>query len=70
MYLFKVTLYAKKTWMDSPYLMSWAVIADTADGAIEQVMEDLDLTGVEVEKVVTEIIDKPILLNIKEFENA
>ena len=65
--LYKVTLHAKKTWMDSPYLMSWAVIADTADGAIEQVMDDLDLTGVEVEKVVTKIINTPILLNIKEF---
>ena len=65
MFLFKVTIFAKKPW-GKLLKMSWATIADTGEGAIEQVMDDLDLTGVLVEKVKAEIIDKPILLSIKE----
>jgi len=66
MYLFKVTIFAKKPWMNLPLEMSWVAIADTSDGAIEQVMDDLDLTGVKVERVKAEKVDHPILINIKE----
>jgi len=66
MFLFKVTVFAKKPWMNLPLEMSWATIADTEYGAIEQVMDDLDLTGVIVERVKTEKINEPILLSIKE----
>ena len=67
MYLWKVTIFAKKPWMDLPLELSWACVADTSDGAIEQVTDAFDLDGVTIERVKAEKVDGPmVLLNIKE----
>ena len=66
MILFKVTLFAKKAWMDTPYEMSWVTVADTPEGAIEKVTDSLDLSGVEIVKFKVEKSEDPVLINIKE----
>jgi hypothetical protein len=65
MYMWKVTMIAKKSWGD-PLEMSWITIADTNYGAIESVVDDLDLTGVTVDKVIAEKLDRPYCCHIKE----
>lgn len=50
MYLWRVTYIVKKNWMNKFFEIQWAVIADTADGAIEQVSDKFDMTGVVIKK--------------------
>lgn len=64
--LWKVTLSAKKPWMTDSIEMSWAVAADTKDSAIKQVMDDLDFSGVFVDKWDAHQYHHPIILDIKE----
>ena len=61
MHLFKVIISAKKQWMESYIDMGFATVADTADGAIEQVMDEYDLDGVLVQNVKATIVEKGIL---------
>lgn len=51
MHLWRVIYTVKKDWMDEFVELQWAVIADTLDGAIEQVSDEFDMTGVSVKKV-------------------
>ena len=67
MYLFRVTVSAKKQWMESYIDMVFATVADTADGAIEQVMDEYDLDGVIVNKTKASIVTNGIItLGIEE----
>lgn len=50
--LYRVTYIVKKDWMDKSIELQWAVIADTSDGAIEQISDEFDMTGVTVEGVI------------------
>lgn len=67
MYLWKVIVSAKKQWMESYVDMGFATVADTADGAIQQVMDEYDLDAVIVQKVRTEkVLSNIITIDIKE----
>lgn len=52
MNLYRVTYIVKKDWMDKSIELQWAVIADTSDGAIEQISDEFDMTGVTVEGAI------------------
>jgi len=62
MYLWKVTVFCKKHWMTEYKELTWATCADTADGAIEQIIDSHDLSGVEIEKTVAKRIDENYLV--------
>ncbi len=67
MYLWKVIVSAKKQWMESYIDMGFATVADTSDGAIQQVMDEYDLDGVIVQKVRAEKVERNVLtMDIKE----
>ena len=52
MYLWRVTYIVKKDWMEKFIELQWAVIADTSDGAIAQISDKFDLTGIIVKKAI------------------
>jgi hypothetical protein len=64
MSLWKVTLFAKKSWMTHAVELSWAVAADTQNSAIKQVMDDLDSSGIFIERLDAHQCYHPIALNI------
>lgn len=61
MYLFRVIVSAKKQWMEDYTEMQFATCADTADGAIELVMDEYDLDAVIVQKVKAVRSEKNII---------
>jgi len=61
MYLFKVTVEAKKQWMESYIKMVFATVADSADNAVKNVIEEYDLDGVIVGKTSTRKVEKGII---------
>ena len=65
MKMMNVTLYLKKPW-GKTMEMQWVTFADTGEGAIEQVTDSLDLTGVEVVKAMADISEDPVLISINE----
>jgi hypothetical protein len=68
MHLFKVIVSAKKQWMESYIDMAFATVADTSDGAIQQVIDEYDLDGVIIQKVKAEVVKNGVLtIEIKEY---
>ena len=65
MHLFKVTIIVKKPWGEW-MKMQWLTIADTGEGAIEQVIDDVDFTGIEIISTKAEEKEGPIFINIRE----
>lgn len=61
MYLFKVTIYVNKKYI-SGYPLSWACVADTPEGAIEQILNNLDTTGIEIVRTKAVVSNNPIQL--------
>jgi len=68
MYLWKVIVSAKKQWMPEYLDMGFVTVADTPDGAIQQVMDEYDLEGVIIQKVRAKKVEKGILpIDVKEY---
>jgi hypothetical protein len=61
MHLFKVTIVCKKSWMAEEYELKWAVVADTPEGALEQVLDEYDLGGVEIIRTIAKKIESGII---------
>ena len=62
MYLWKVTVFCKKQWMSEYKELSWATCADSPEGAIEQILDSQDLSGVDIQKTVAKRIDENYLV--------
>lgn len=51
MKLYRVTIFAKKDYMKKFLELQWAVISDKPENAIKQILDEFDLSGIEIKEM-------------------